>query len=463
MTQKTTINIKGMHCRSCEILLEKEIGIVYGVRHVRIHHKKGLGEIEYEGAFDLPAIEKAVIRAGYTLGKEDTRHFFSHDPMDYMELIAVACIIFILYAILYLFGVFNLNLRVSATPGLMGVLIIGLTAGISTCMALIGGLVLGISSRHAALHPEATTAQKFKPHIFFNIGRLVSYTVLGGVIGLLGSAFKLSSSLLGILTVLLGCTMFLLGLKLIALFPRLHNKSIALPKSISRCFGLHQETKEYSHRGSFITGALTFFVPCGFTQAMQLYAVSTGSMTQGALIMGVFALGTLPGILGIGGLTSAMKGTFARYFFKFAGLIVILLALFNIKSGLSLAGFDLRVSWPFEATYVVPNDTGGGSFRPQSSSGTARLENGVQIIEMVQAGNGYSPRQFTIKKDVPVIWNIKSTNPYSCAAYISMPSANIAQPLKGGDNVINFTPTKVGQMRFTCSMGMYSGVFNVIE
>ncbi len=450
--KKITLQIKGMHCRSCEMLLEQHIGEIQGVKKVVTNYKKGSAEIEYLG--DEPRmrdIEKAVNKAGYTVGLEDKKHFFSRNPKDYAELAVAACALFLIYTALRALGIFNINLNLSGTPGLIGVLLIGLTAGVSTCMALIGGLVLAMSSRHAELHPEATAQEKFRPHIFFNLGRLVSYALLGGFIGLLGSAFKLSSPVLGTITMTLGLVMLVLGLKLTEIFPRLHNKGLVLPKSISKLFGLSTEKKEYSHRGSFITGALTFFVPCGFTQAMQLYAISTGSFTQGALIMGIFALGTLPGIISIGGLTSAIRGSFARHFFKFAGIVVIALAFFNITTGFNLTG------WSLPSFGSITQGIGS------SSNKAVKVVDGKQIVYMTQQIAGYSPNQFTIKKGIPVVWKITSESQFTCAAYISMPSANIAQPLKLGENTIEFTPTQTGQMRFTCSMGMYRGVFNVID
>jgi uncharacterized protein len=454
--KKITVDIKGMHCRSCEILLEQNIGEVPGVTKVRSNHKKGIAEIEYSHEPSRAQIERAVNDAGYTVGKEDKKHFFSRNPQDYSELAAVAAILFVVYLILKTYGVFNMSLNTSGTPGLIGVLLIGLTAGVSTCMALIGGLVLGVSSRHAELHPEATPAQKFRPHIFFNLGRLASFVILGGIIGLIGSALRLSSPVIGVITVILGFVMLFLGLKLIEIFPKLHNKSITLPKGIAKLFGLNNEMKEYSHRGSFITGALTFFVPCGFTQAMQIYAVSTGSFMQGALIMGMFALGTLPGIIGIGGIISAIKGAFARYFFKFAGLVVISLAIFNISTGWNLTGFVLAS----DSSDQKPAPSATAEPKPADD---IQLENGKQVITMKQELNGYTPRQLTVKKGIPVIWKIESTNQFTCAAYINMPAAKISQPLKLGMNIIEFTPTQTGTMRFTCSMGMYSGTIKVIN
>lgn len=447
-----------MHCRSCEILLEKNISKVAGVKKVRVNHKKGVAEIEHEAPLQGADIDRAVQDAGYQLGKEDKKSFFSKNLGDYFEVAAVASILLVIYLLADSFGLLDLSFNTGSNPSYFAVVLIGLTAGISTCMALIGGLVLGISSRHAELHPESSASEKFRPHLFFNLGRIISYMILGGLIGLLGSAFQLSTSMLGILTLILGAIMLFLGLKLIDIFPRLSNKSLTLPKGISRMLGLGGDMKEYSHRGSFVTGALTFFVPCGFTQAMQLYAVSTGSFTQGMLIMSLFAFGTMPGLLGIGGLTSVVKGAFSRYFFKFAGVLVIAFAVFNISNGYNLTGFTF-------ASVTIYNSTvsGTGGSKSGTEPAGAKIENGVQVIQMEQLGNGYRPNQFTIKKDIPVRWVINSTNSYTCAAYVVIPSINISKALQRGKNVVEFTPTKSGPMRFMCGMGMYTGTFNVVD
>jgi sulfite exporter TauE/SafE len=261
---------------------------------------------------------------------------------------------------------------------------------------------------------------------------------------LVGSAFRFSSPVLGTLIVLVGIVMLFLGLKLTEVFPRL--EGLTLPKKISRFFGVNHETKEYSHKDAFVTGAATFFLPCGFTQAMQLYAVSTGSFTRGALIMGLFAFGTMPGLLGIGGITSTVKGWFKGYFFKFAGLIVIVLGLLNISYGYNLTGFT------FGNTNIQRDNTLSGI-----------IENGKQVIKITQYGSGYSPNKVTVKVNIPVKLLINATNLYSCSASFVIPRYEIFTNLKEGINEIEFTPTSVGPIRFSCSMGMYTGVINVIN
>lgn len=444
--QKKIYNVRGMHCRSCEILIEDNIrSRVDGVKKVDVNYHKGLVKIYHDlQTLSDSQVRKAIENAGYSLGIGFKEPFLSKDSMVYIELFFAGGILLLIYFLMKIFGVFNLSYGFSDSPGLVVVVLIGLTAGISTCMALVGGIVLGISVRHATLHPEATPAQKFRPHLFFNAGRLVSYALLGGVIGLVGSAFRFSSPVLGTLIVLVGMVMLFLGLKLIEIFPRL--KSFALPKGISRLFGVGRETKEYSHRDSFFSGAATFFLPCGFTQAMQLYAVSTGSFSRGALIMGLFALGTMPGLLGIGGITSSIKGWFKGYFFKFAGLIVIVLGILNISYGYNLTGIVLN----------LPSTP-----KQQEVSGT--FEDGKQVVKITQYGNGYSPNRVTVKVGIPVKLLVNATNLYSCSASFVVPKYNIFTSLQDGINIIEFTPTSTGPVKFSCSMGMYTGVINVIN
>lgn len=457
---KTTIDIAGMHCRSCEILIEDKLTAIPHVERTVVNYKKGTAEIHYESKKpNMHDVEQAVKEAGYSVGQNDEidgdRPFFSRNRQDYKDLIMAFAILIGLYIVLKNFGLTNINIGASTSnpSSLPVVFLVGLTAGLSTCMALVGGLILGISARHAEIHPEATPMQKFRPHLFFNIGRIASYTVLGGTLGSLGSFFQLSGSTMGVLIIIVGVVMLMLGMKLVGIFPRMENSGLMLPKGISRFFGIKtHHTKEYSHGSSMVTGALTFFLPCGFTQAMQLYAISTGSFVQGALIMGVFALGTAPGLLSVGGLTSVIKGIFARRFFKFSGLLVIFLALFNISNGYNLTGWQLGLNSDAKNVPSVPvNDP------------NVKLENGVQVVKMTEGPSGYSPNKFTIRKGVPVKWVVDATAPFSCASSLMVSKLGIRKSLTAGENTIEFTPTETGSIPFSCSMGMYTGVFMVVD
>lgn len=449
------VDIKGMHCASCELLIEEEITKIPGVSRCKVNYRKGRAEISHAGDLDQNLVQAAVEEAGYSLGK-DEKHFFSHNPKDYLDLGMAAFALAAVYYLAQALGVFELGSKTGGSySSLPVVFLIGLTAGISTCMAIVGGLVLGASARFAEKHPTATTLQKFKPHLFFNLGRIASYFILGGAIGYLGSFLQLSSSFLGLLTIAVGMVMLLLGVQLTEIIPGISNFKITMPKQIAKLLGIQQKsTQEYSHKNSAMMGALTFFLPCGFTQAMQLFAISSGSPVIGALTMGTFAIGTAPGLLGLGGLTSVVKGAFARHFFRFAGIVVILLAVFNISNGFNLTGFD--------ANYFL-SSASSAQAKEQEKDPNVELKDGVQIVRMTQARDGYSPNSFTIQKGIPVKWVINSTDAFSCASSIIVPQLRIARGLSSGENIIEFTPSEVGTLKFSCNMGMYGGSFNVVE
>jgi len=452
---KVTIPISGMHCRSCELAIENKLVNITGVKKVIVSQKNGCAKIYYLGeTINATEIEKAIQQAGYRIGSEDKKPFISKNPQDYMEIILSAAALLSIYILLNITGLGKFFSTYTNQPSsLLAVLLIGVTAGFSTCMALVGGLVLGAASSFAKEHPEVSPINRFQPHLFFNAGRIVSYIIFGGVIGMLGSVFQLSGFGLGIITLAVALLMFSLGLQLTGLFPQMANFSFTLPKNISRLLGINiKGDQSYSPINSVILGGLTFFLPCGFTQAMQLYAIASGSFVRGALIMGIFALGTAPGLLSLGGLTSVVRGIFAHIFFKFAGVVVIAFSLFNASNGLNLLGWN-----PF-----FPLETNPGVLAINTDPNVTLLGN-IQIVRMNQTSSGYEPNTFTIQKGMPVKWVINSLDPLSCASSLISTKLNIRKTLQAGENIIEFTPQEAGQINFSCSMGMYRGVFNVVD
>jgi sulfite exporter TauE/SafE len=340
-------------------------------------------------------------------------------------------------------------------------LMVGLTAGFSTCMAMIGGLVLSVSSRHAEKHPTATPIQKFRPHLFFNLGRILSFTVLGGVIGVIGAAFQLRGSLLGLMTIAVGLVMLLLGLQLTELFPRLKG-AITLPSSVGQLIGIKKYgEREYSHMDAFFMGAVTFFLPCGFTQAMQLLAVSTGSPLQGALIMGAFAAGTAPGLLSIGGLTSVVRGLFAQRFFRIVGVAVVAMALINFTNGYNLMGlgrlFDHHVSTPSSGQAVT-------SSAGASQADSAASADGATLHTTFRLNPDISPSSFIAKvgQKTTLVVDVQE-NGQGCMSTIMIPGLDdTPQYLKAGKKItLTFTPTKDGTYPITCAMGVQRGSIKV--
>lgn len=454
---KQTLHIQGMHCRSCEILIEEKLKEIPEISKANVNHRNGTAEISYGSQKpNAREVEHAIREAGYVLGINNRRQpFFSRNMNDYRDL-GIATLFLCGIAILFhTLNVESLSIF-SLEPSVPVAILVGLAAGFSSCMALVGGLILGIAARHAEEHPDASTLQKFRPHIFFNLGRIISYAVLGTMLGAIGSVLQFSSTTIGILTLVIALVMIIMGIKLIGIVPGLEHLSITLPKGLSKTLGLNHRSREYSHRNAFIAGTLTFFLPCGFTQSMQIFAVASGSPFLGGAAMGLFAIGTAVGLLGLGGLTSSVKGIFAKRFFAFSGLTVLLFAFVNITNGATLLGWT-SISQEKNA------DINTRTSESLNQSSSSKASGNIQIIRMHEYAGGYRPQTLTVQAGTPVRWIITAETQYSCAASLVVPKLGIQKYLQKGENIIEFTPTEAGIIPFSCSMGMYTGKIIVTE
>ncbi len=468
---KIIYKISGMHCKACEILIEDKLKEINLNWKIVVNNKKETAEIFYDN--EVPneeLIRTELKKMGYDIEVQDqkfitkNKNIFSREKKSYKELLiagAMFVILYMLFGLLKLDKIFTVDMS-SNSVSLSTAILIGLAAGVSTCMALVGGLIVGVSAKFASKYPNLNTKQKFIPHLFFNFGRIFGFFIFGGIIGAVGSVFKISTSLVGLLTIFVGIYMFILGLQLLNIFPFISKFKITLPKSISRFFGITDE-KKYSNKRTILLGALTFFLPCGFTQAMQLYAISSGSFITGGLIMALFAIGTTPGLLGIGWLTSFIKGRFSGVFFKFIGFAVILFSIFNFNNGYNLT--------------LVKNNNLNNSYNSKNISSCSLEKDGANVcsldnidinnIQIIKANfnvkDDISPTVFRVNVNKPVRFEINASEDGSgCMSSIMIPGMyNEYKFIKKGLNVLNFTPTKVGSYPITCAMGVKRGTLIV--
>jgi sulfite exporter TauE/SafE len=230
-----------------------------------------------------------------------------------------------LFFLLQKSGILNFGIGGQTTP--ITSFVIGLIASVSSCLAIVGGLVLSLSAKISQDNVSDT-----KTFILFHIGRVVSFTVLGGVLGAVGGMIGINFTITAMLGLLASLVMFLLGLNLIGVFSK---NNISLPSGIFNFF----RKIEHKTLTPLILGFATFFLPCGFTQSMQVSALSSGSFISGSLIMFAFALGTLPVLLLLSfGSASFAHGKYALLFFKSTGVVVIGLGLFALLAGLAGLG-----------------------------------------------------------------------------------------------------------------------------
>src|SRR6266436_7123573 len=340
------VKIKGMHCANCEVLIERKFKKIAGVRHVRASHSSGTAEIVAYGNLDITALHRAMADDGYTvsgISEQTTRDSETKNTRrDFVEIGAVFLILVALYVILQQLDLLPDRLAVPNNISYGLAFLIGVVASISTCIAVTGGLLVAVAAKYNAAGRHLSRFQSFRPHIYFNAGRIASYTLLGGAIGALGSTFTLSAEANGLLILVASGVMIVLGLQMLNLFPSLKLFQPRMPKFLAH--KIHDQAERNTKGGAFILGAATFFLPCGFTQALQLYVLAQGSFTTGALTMLAFSLGTLPALLSLSAMSSFATGAFQQRFLKLAGSAVIVLGIVNIQYGLVLAGGDLGSS-----------------------------------------------------------------------------------------------------------------------
>jgi uncharacterized protein len=207
-----------------------------------------------------------------------------------------------------------------------------------------------------------------------------------------------------------------------------------------------------------LLGAATFFLPCGFTQALQLYVLAKGSFGTGALTMLAFSIGTLPALLSLSAVSSFAKGGFQKHFLRFAGATVIVLGIVNIQYGLVLTGSGME---SVSAAAETPAPALVGEPRtpppvPADQSGQmAAAQAEKQLVVMRVVDFDYQPNQFTVKQGVPVTWRIDASEAAACGRFLYSPGLGIRQLLSSNSTTtISFTATKTGKFAFNCGMGM---------
>lgn len=327
-----TLHVSGMHCPSCPLLIEGELSDLNYVTNVKASLKQQ--QVEVVGDFGDQTFEQVAEQLtivtkshGYTITAEKQERSVRWREFSLAIPIALGFIAF--FILLQKLGLVNLVTTSEVSYGTA--FLIGMIASVSTCMAVVGGLVLSLSANYAK------EGDKVKPQVLFHAGRLISFFVFGGLIGLLGSSFQLSIIGTAVMSGVVALVLLILGLNLLDVFPWAKRLQPTLPKFV----GNHvQGLKRLNHTLTpFLLGAATFVLPCGFTQSMQIYALTTGSFGTSALTMFVYALGTLP-VLAILSFSSLTIHTKARsgIFFKTAGLVVIFFGLFNLHNSLVVAG-----------------------------------------------------------------------------------------------------------------------------
>jgi sulfite exporter TauE/SafE/plastocyanin domain-containing protein len=320
------------------------------------------------------------------------------------------------------------------------------------CVAMCGTMVATYAIKDGGLSDKRFDAT---PHLVYHSARLVSYTVVGLALGLIGGAFNLGG-IRGGASLLAGTFMVLLGLNMLNVHPIFRMFSLRMPRKLQQM--MFRGSGEGTDRlgAPLLFGAMTGLMPCGPLQAMQLYAAGTGSAFLGAATMLLFGAMTIPMMLAMGAATQMLGHAFKKRVMTVGALVVIVLGLTMVNRGLVLEGS------PFTAKTIQTSVATSLGFGKAPGGVAATAGGGVQKATIVIQNTTYQPDTVTLQAGVPVELTIDRRENNACSDSLVIPSQGINTTLKPfGKTVVRFTPGGPGQIPFTCGMGMMQGTFVV--
>ncbi len=446
------LKIEGMSCTSCEMRIENALKDWDGIIAAKANYNNSELKITFdEHLIQLNKIINAIEQLDYKVQTQpgnqgmaiDIEKKASDDKFSINQILGIGIILFALYLMIKNTVGFNFIPQVDQSMSYGILFVVGLLTSLH-CIAMCGGINLSQCVSAGLIQQPTDSLSKLKPSFLYNLGRVISYTLIGGIVGALGSVVSFSGTSKGIVTIIAGVFMIIMGTNMLNLFPWLRKLNPRLPK----LFGakIHHSSGK---RSPLYVGLLNGLMPCGPLQTMQIYALATGSFVAGATSMFVFSLGTVPLMFGFGAISSLLSTRFTKRIMKVSAILVIFLGVIMLNRGLNLGGYN-----------IIPATT---SVASASSGNIATLEVNVQTITTTMDSGKYSP--IIVQKGVPVKWTItaQKSDLNGCNNPVTIPEYDKEYRLVPGDNLIEFTPEKTGNITYTCWMGMISSNIKVVD
>ncbi len=467
---RKVLQVGGMSCTSCEMRIENKLKKLEGVLEVKAIYSSSNVYVTYDAnVILLDRIIKEIEILDYTVknknngkanidsgkvniesGKADIEKNPAEikqdkekmdDNLSVTQLLGIGIIIFAAYVIIRNTIGFDFIPQVKQNMGYGILFTVGLITSLH-CIAMCGGINLSQCVSYNFGEGEPGKAARMKPSLMYNTGRVVSYTVLGGIAGAIGSVVSFSGAAKGIVAILSGIFMVIMGVNMLNIFPWLRKFNPRMP----RFFGNRIYHSNGRH-GPFYIGMLNGLMPCGPLQAMQIYALGTGSALAGAASMLSFSLGTLPLMFGFGAISSFISGRFTQRMMKGSAMLVMILGVILLNRGLNLSGIN----------------PGGSVHAASDTSNIAQVDGGTQAVTTKLKSGKYAP--IVVQKGILVKWTITaaSSDLNGCNETLTIPKFGISQKLVPGNNLIEFTPDESGNIPYTCWMGMISSNIKVVD
>ena len=421
------VKIDGITCDNCRNKIKKELLRIKEIKDVEI--TKDIAKITSSKEIDETNIINVINSLDYFTKKD----YISENIKDIDANIKLKEFIFILVLILLLiflikkifgYNIFNIipTIGNNITYGML--FITGLLTSIH-CISMCGAINL------MATFTKENKVNLKKP-IFYNLGRLISYTFLGGIVGLIGSVISVNEKINGLIIIFASIIMFLMSLSMLNVI------KFRLPK-----LKLKNRIKT---NNSFIVGLLNGFMPCGPLQAMQVYALSTGSFIKGMLSMFLFCLGTIPLMFSIGVILNVVNGRKRIILNKVASVLILLLSIGMLFRGLSTIGINYNTLFNNYKNYTA-----------------STIYNDYQEVKIDLSYGSYDDIIVKKGKKVKLIINVQEKYLTGCNNVLMINEFNIKKKLEVGENIIEFTPDKVGTYKMSCWMNMINNNIKVID
>jgi len=210
------------------------------------------------------------------------------------------------------------------------------------CVGMCGGIVLAYST--IKIEPTSSKISKSAAHLLYSFGRVLTYTWLGAIFGAIGSVVQWSNTSRGVVFVVVGVAMILAGLSLMGKlkFLTLVEHSFASSRLYKVTFKKILNSK--SNLSFFTLGMLNGLLPCGFVYFFAITAAGTGDPLQGALVMAIFGMSTIPAMFGVGFLASLASATsFRNMMMSLSSIAVLLYGAFTIYNGVGLISTHAKI------------------------------------------------------------------------------------------------------------------------
>lgn len=439
-----------MTCVGCETKIQNKLKSSQGVISAKASYSNGSVKITYDrNMISLKKLVSLIQKMDYAVvSSKDVRNSSKSNNIDKMiDSLTIGVVIYFIYHFalrLGLLNVFNTFPEASLGMSYSVLFVIGALTSIH-CIAMCGGINLSqcIPTQRESIDGRGSS---LKPSLMYNMGRVVSYTFIGGVVGAIGSVVSFSGAAKGIVAIFAGIFMVIMGVNMLNIFPWLRKFNPRLP----RFLGNIVHSKKRRHSSQFMVGLFNGLMPCGPLQAMQLYALSTGDPIQGALSMFFFSLGTVPLMFCLGALSSFLSKKFTEKMLQVSAVLVVILGFTMFQTGLGISGIQ------------VPSIASVLGFTKEADHVAVVDSDGIQRVSSEMTLNSYE--SISVKVNVPVEWTLHADEDEvnGCNYRIVAQNLGIQAQLDEGENVIRFVPNRKGTFTFTCWMGMI-GSYIVVE